>query len=142
MNGTSILGGNACEVLLEVVPEDAIVFFCDEAHFHLCGSVNKQNMRCRADTNPRQLHERPLHSPKVTVWCAISSGGIIGSWFFEENEVTATVNSDRYVNMLQEFFFPRLDELDLRDTLFQQDGATAHTSRTSMDVLREHFPEC
>lgn len=95
---------NACEVLLEVVPEDAIVFFSDEAHFHLCGSVNKQNMRYWADTNPRELHQRPLHSPKVTVWCAISSAGIIGPWFFEENEVAVTVNSDRYVNMLQEFF--------------------------------------
>lgn len=96
---------NACEVLLEVVPEDAIVFFSDEAHFHLCGSVNKQNMRYWAETNPRELHERPLHSPKVTVWCAISSAGIIGPWFFEENEVAVTVNSNRYVNMLQVFFF-------------------------------------
>ena len=39
------------------------------------------------------------------------------------------------------FFFPRLDELDLGDIWFQQDGATAHTSRASMAVLREHFPE-
>ena len=84
---------NACEVLLEVVPEDAIVFFNDEAHFHFCGSVNKQNMRYWADTNPRQLPERPLHSPKVAVWCAISSGGIIGLWFFGESEVTVTENS-------------------------------------------------
>ncbi|CAK1578615.1 unnamed protein product [Parnassius mnemosyne] len=132
---------NACEILLDVVPEDAIVFFSDEAHFHLCGSVNKQNMRYWADTNPRELHERPLHSPKVTVWCAISSAAIIGPWFFEENEVTVTVNSGRYVNMLQEFFLPRLDALDLGDIWFQQDGATAHTARASMAVLREHFPE-
>lgn len=132
---------NACEVLLEVVPDDALVFFSDEAHFHLCGSVNKQNMRYWADANPRGLHERPLHSPKVTVWCAISSVGIIGPWFFEENGVTVTVNSARYVNMLQEFFFPRLNELDVGDTWFQQDGATAHTSRASMAVLREHFPQ-
>ena len=98
-------------------------------------------MRYWADTNPQELHQRPLHSPKVTVWCAISSGWIIGPWLFEENEVTVTVNSDRYVNMLQDFFFPRVDELDLGDTWFQQDGATAHTSRASMAALREHFPE-
>jgi len=24
---------------------------------------------------------------------------------------------------------------------FQQDGATAHTARTSMNLLREHFPK-
>ena len=37
---------NACEALLENVPEDAILYFSDEAHFHLTGYVNKQNMRC------------------------------------------------------------------------------------------------
>ena len=65
-------------------------------------------MRYWADTNPHELHERPLHSPKVTVWCAISSTGIVGPWFFEENVVTVTVNSDRYVNMLEDFFFHEL----------------------------------
>lgn len=48
--------------------------------------------------------QRPLFSPKVTVWWAISSGGLIGRWFFEEKEVTVAVNTDRYVNMLQDFF--------------------------------------
>lgn len=52
-----------------------------------------------------------------------------------------TVNSDRYVNMLEEFFLPRIEELDQGDIWFQQDGATPHTSRTSMAVLWEHFPE-
>jgi hypothetical protein len=26
--------------------------------------------------NPRELHERPLHSPPVTVWCAIAEFGV------------------------------------------------------------------
>ena len=73
---------NSCEALLENIPEDAIVYFSDEAHFHLNGYVNKENMRYWAETNPRELHERPLHSPKVTVWCAISSTGIAGPFFF------------------------------------------------------------
>lgn len=103
-------------------------------------NVNKQNMRYWADRNPRELHQRPLHSPKVTMWCAISSAGIIGPFFFEENGVTVTVNGDRYVNMLEDFFLPQLDQLDLGDVWFQQDGATAHTCRASMAVLREHFP--
>ena len=72
--------------------------------------------------------------------CAISSTVIVGLWFFEENEVIVTVNSNRYVNML-DFFLPRINELDLGDIWFQQNGATAHTSRASMAVLREHFPE-
>ena len=133
--------GNTCEVLLEVVPEDAVVVFLVTKPIFICVDRSTNKTRYWADTNPWTLHERPLHSPKVTVWCAISSGGIIGPWFFEENEVTVTVNSDRYVNIFLELFFPRLDELDLGDTWFQQDGATAHTSRTSMAVLREIFPE-
>jgi hypothetical protein len=44
------------------------------------------------------------------------------------------------VNMLEEFFLPRLDEMDLGDIWFQQDGAMAHTSRASMAVLQDHFP--
>ena len=47
----------------------------DEAHFHLTGYVNKQNCRYWADSNPKEVHERPLHSSKVTVWCAVSAHG-------------------------------------------------------------------
>ena len=35
---------NACEALLGL-PDGTFVFFSDEAHFHLSGSVNKQSMR-------------------------------------------------------------------------------------------------
>jgi len=47
----------------------------DEAHFHLNGVVNKENYRYWAVENPRNLHERPLQSPTVTVWRAISKRG-------------------------------------------------------------------
>lgn len=58
---------NACEELL-AMPHDTLVFFSDKAHFHLSGSVNKQNMRYWSPDNPRQLHRRPLHSQRVTIW--------------------------------------------------------------------------
>lgn len=132
----------ACETLLEDLPHDALVFFSDEAHFHLSGCVNKQNMRYWSDNNPRELHERPLHSDRVTVWCAMSRNGIIGPFFFEDdNGGAVTVNSQRYVNMLQTFFAPRLEEMERENVWFQQDGATAHTSRACMEVLRAMFPE-
>ena len=61
---------NTCEALLEKnIAKDLIIYFSDEAHFHLL-CINKQNVRYWADPNPRELHQRPLHSPKVTVWCA------------------------------------------------------------------------
>lgn len=132
---------NACEALHENLPDDAVVFFSDEAHFHISGCVNKQNMRYWTDHNPREIHETPLHCERVTVWCAVSRRGIIGPYFFEENERAVTVNAARYTQMIEEFFIPKLDELDLGDVWFQQDGATAHTARASMNLLREHFPD-
>ena len=90
--------------------------------------------------NPRQLHQTPLHCQCVTVWCAISSIGIIGPFFFKENERAVTVNAARYRKMIEEFFLPHLEEIDVGDVWFQQDGATAHTARASMELLREHFP--
>ena len=58
----------------------------DEAHFHLTGYVNKQNYRYWADSNPKEVHERPLHSSRPRVWCVISSRGVIGPYFFENVE--------------------------------------------------------
>jgi hypothetical protein len=99
----------------------------DEAHFNLSGFVNKQNFRYWSNVTPHQLHQKPLHSSRVTVWCAILSFGIIGPYFFEDgNEIAITVISARYVHTIETFFtqeltqFPQIKE----NTWFQQDGAT------------------
>ena len=113
----------------------------DEAHFHMSGYVNKQNCRYWAPNNPHELHQRPLHSAKVTVWCAISSHGVIGPYFFENSDgSTVTVNAERYKIMLETFLQNELRSRQLDFLWFQQDGATAHTARTSMTVLRTMFP--
>ncbi|XP_031357888.1 uncharacterized protein LOC116181640 [Photinus pyralis] len=136
---------NLCEQMLAAIHPNAAFFSSDEAHFHLNGYVNKQNFRYWSENNPQIVHERPLHSSKVTVWCAVSQFGVIGPYFFEEEGVTVTVNSARYVAMLQNFLQPRMNEIveehELGDLWFQQDGATAHTARASLHVLREIFPE-
>ena len=130
-----------CLEIQQNVRMDALVLYSDEAHFHLCGTVNKQNFRYWAESNPRSLHERPLHCPRVTVWCAIARFGIWGPYFFEEENVVATVNSDRYCKMLENFLKPRLNEREDQHQLwFQQDGATAHTSRNAIKTLKEMFP--
>ena len=68
---------------------------------------------------------------RVNVWCAISSVGIIGPYFFEENERAVTVNAARYREMIEEFFLSHLEEMDVGDVWFQQDGAqpTQHGPR-------------
>ena len=54
----------------------------DEAHFHSYGTVNKQNFRYWSAANPHELHQRPTYDPKVTVWCALWSRGVIGPYLF------------------------------------------------------------
>ena len=126
--------------ILQNVPQNALLITSDEAHFHLSGCVNKQNFRYWAPENPRHLHEKPLHSPRVTVWCAVGSFGVWGPYFFEEGGVTVSVTADRYIAMLHNFLEPKLRQLQHPDVWFQQDGASAHTARRTMDVLREMFP--
>jgi len=129
-----------CANILQTVHRDAILMCSDEAHFHLNSCVNKQYFHYWSETNPQQVHERPLHSAQVTVWCAIAEFGIVGLYFFKERGITVTVTSDRYIEVLENFLQPQLEEMDVADAWFQQDGATAHTAQRSMQVLREMFP--
>jgi len=65
-----------CEALLNTLGNDDFnhVLMMDEANFHLCGNVNSQNCRYWATENPRDIHQTPLHSEKVMVWCGIFWG--------------------------------------------------------------------
>ena len=81
-----------------------------------------------------------MHPQRVTVWCGFWSGGIIGPFFFENEQGNAvTVNGDRYRAMLSDFLFPKIEEDDIDDILFQQDGATCHTANVTIDLLRTVF---
>ncbi|GFT92585.1 hypothetical protein TNCV_1480781 [Trichonephila clavipes] len=53
------------------------ILFSDEAHFWLNGYVNKQNCRIESEANPQVYVKTPLHSEKLTVWCALWAGGIL-----------------------------------------------------------------
>lgn len=134
-----------CRQFLRVLENDAsqlnFLLMSDEAHFHLSGYVNKQNCRYWSEENPQHIHEQPLHDLKVSVWCGVSSFGIIGPYFFEENNQTVTINSERYVHMLETFLGPELRRRGQNQIWFQQDGATAHTARQTRIVLQEMFPD-
>ena len=136
-----------CDKFLRLIQEDETfiekLIMSDEAHFHLIGYVNKQNTRFWAEKHPEMLHEAPLHSERLTVWCGVTWYGIIGPYFFsDENGVTVTVTSVRYRKMMEEFVAPILKELGLdQNAWFQQDGVTCHTAKASMALLREMFPQ-
>jgi len=100
------------EQLLEMLKDDGVIntlLKTDEAYVHLLGYVNKQNYRYWAPENTQQLHQRPLHSERLTVWCGITSFGVLGPYFFEDIEDAAvTVTSECYVAMLHKFCEPEL----------------------------------
>ncbi|GFX67719.1 putative transposable element [Trichonephila clavipes] len=112
----------------------------DEAHFWLNGYVNKQNCRIGSEPNPQVYVETPLHPEKLTVWCALWDGGIIGPYFFKNDEGhNVTVNGDRYRAMITNFLIPELNNLHVQELWFQQDGATCHTARATIDSLKNTF---
>jgi hypothetical protein len=94
---------------------NAIILMSDEAHFHLSGEVNKQNVRYWGSENPRNIHEKPLHTRRLTVWCAVANFGVIGLYLFEnEHGATVSVNAERYIHMLNIFLHPQLSKRRLR----------------------------
>ncbi|GFW45015.1 DUF4817 domain-containing protein [Trichonephila clavipes] len=126
---------------IAVVPDfHKRILFSDEAHFWLNAYVNKQSCRIWSEANPQVYVETPLHPEKLTVWFALWAGGIIGPYFFKNDEGhNVTVNGDRYRAMITNFFIPELNNYDVQELWSQQDGATCHTSRAIIDLLKDTF---
>ncbi|GFV73349.1 CCHC-type domain-containing protein [Trichonephila clavipes] len=49
------------------------------------------------------------------------------------------VNGDRYRALIINFFIPELNNHDVQELWFQQDGATCHTARATIDLLKDTF---
>ncbi|CAK9827661.1 hypothetical protein ANTRET_LOCUS5336 [Anthophora retusa] len=115
--------------------------FSDETHFHLDGFVNRQNCRIWCSENPRESVGKQMHSQRVTAWSGFWAGGIIGPFFFENAaDQTITVNNARYCDMIIQFFVSKLQDMVVDDMWFQQDGATCHTARETIQLLHESLP--
>lgn len=113
--------------MLENLSQEAVLL-SDEPDFNLSGSVNKENFPCWCADNTKEIHEKPLRSDKVTVYCDVSEMGIIGSYFFKEGNRGVTGNSERYIAMIQNFFGPYVVKRNVPIAWFKQEGARAHTS--------------
>ncbi|QQP51386.1 Transposable element Tc3 transposase, partial [Caligus rogercresseyi] len=62
------------------------------------------------------------------------------SFFFKDGRGrNVTVNGERYRAMIHDFFLPQLAELNLVNMWFQQDGATCHTARETMNMLKDEL---
>ncbi|GFU58287.1 uncharacterized protein TNCV_3646261 [Trichonephila clavipes] len=126
---------------IAVVPDfHKRILFSDEAHFWLNGYVNKQNCRIWSKTKPQVYVETPLHPEQLTVGCALWAGGIIGPYFFKNDEGhNVAVNGDRYRAKVTNFYISELNNHDVHELWFQQDGATCHTARATIDLLKDTF---
>ena len=61
--------------------------------------------------------------------------------FFEDSAgSTVTLTSEGYTQVLNEYFFPIFEEKGMGSYLFHQNGATSHTARVLMPLLREKIP--
>ena len=93
---------------------------------------------------PDEVFQKPLHSTKCTAWIAISKLGIIGPfWFEDEEEKATTVTKERYIEVLKKFYTRLRSRGGINEEIqwFQQDGATPHTANMTMQWLDERFPE-
>ncbi len=111
------------------------IIFSDECKFSLSGTVNKQNCRIWGTERPNQVYETLHNSPSVMVWCAMSKSGVIGPYFFENENVTGST----YKRMLRYFLFPKLQNYP-ENMIFQQDGAPPHYSLEVREYLDRKLP--
>ncbi|GFV18571.1 putative DD41D transposase [Trichonephila clavipes] len=121
---------------IAVVPDfHKRILFSDEAPFWLNGYVNKQNCRIWSEANPQVYVETPLHPEKLFGVLY----GLVESFFKNDECRNVTVNGDQYRAMITNFFIPELNNHDVQELWFQQDGATYHTARATIDLLKDTF---
>jgi hypothetical protein len=74
----------------------------------------------------------------------VSNLKVTGLYFSEDEDGRAvTVTPARYVETLRNFLTRDLSPrgIELSTIWFQQDSATVHTARASMEIVREIFPK-
>ena len=74
-----------CTEIQALMMEDGFferLIFSDECTFHLCRKVNRHNVRIWGTKNPESVVEVALDSPKVNVFCAVSTFKVYGPFFF------------------------------------------------------------
>ena len=63
-------------------------------------------------------------------------------YFYRDDQYRhVSVNGKRYFSRIAEYFWPQLDDMDLKDMWFQQDGAIGHTAKFTINLLETKFGE-
>ena len=128
-----------CNELQALMEDDGFferLSFSDESTFHLCGKVNRHNVRIWGTENPKCVAEVERDSPIVNVFCTVSTFKVYGSFFFLEQTVTGTA----FLDILTERLLPQLNE-DSADFIFQMDGAPPHFHWHVREFLNKYLPQ-
>jgi len=80
------------------------VLFSDEATFNLSGKVNRHNERIWGTEDSHEIVEHVRDSPKLNVFCAVSSVKVYGPFCFIEPIVTGI----SYPDMVEKYLAPQL----------------------------------
>ena len=91
-------------------------------HFTSVGKCTDINVRIWGTENPHEMVQHERASPKINVFCAMSIRKAYGPFFFREDTVTGT----SYLEMLQTWLFPRLQEDEPEEFIMQQVRASPH----------------
>ncbi|GFT74690.1 heat shock 70kDa protein 8 [Trichonephila clavipes] len=72
----------------------------------------------------RRKGNKPNKGSSKQIW------GCLSPWY---------INGDRYRAIITNFFIPELNNHDVQELWLQQDGATCHTARATIDLLKDTF---
>lgn len=112
------------------------IWFSDESYFYLNPKANKNQVVWAKSRPVDNFVQKPSHSAKILVWMAVSHNGIF--W----RPINGNMDTQSYLNLLKIEFIPYLKVRNLIDTtIFMQDGAPCHTSKTVLSYLHKHFKE-
>lgn len=130
---------DACQRLLQLMNDDKLIVYSDEAIFRTDGFVNRWDCRLwdyfRPDDFVVETSQRSKHT---IVWAGMTRDDLFGPYFFPQ-----TVTGDSYRAILSEFFLVDLLHRvgNLNHIWFQQDGASPHTAGDTCTFLRQCFEE-
>ena len=127
-----------CELMIEKFNENGNdfvnrLFFADEANFHVSGHVNRHNCFYYSMTDPNVIWEKPVNSPRICVWAAISNTGVISFKIIRDN-----MDGSMFLRICEENIAPIF--LDDPMKILVHNGAPCHYDKRVRNFLNEVLP--
>lgn len=108
------------------------VIFTDEVRFSLDGPDNCMSWELFDEINNESRDLRQQKGGSILCYMALSKDGIIVS-----EKIEGTINSTRYINILQHILLPKLRAKYTDNFILQQDNASPHVSKLTTKFLTD-----